>query len=44
MSGLRRVATHRDDLILEERQRTQALTQTAKLTDLSETTPAEPAE
>jgi DNA-directed RNA polymerase subunit beta' len=44
MSGLRRVATHRDDLILEERQRTQALSNTPKLTDASDTTPAEPAE
>ena len=35
MSGLRRVASHRDDLILEERQRTQSLSSTQQITDLS---------
>nr|WP_321444188.1 DNA-directed RNA polymerase subunit beta' [uncultured Cohaesibacter sp.] len=44
MSGLRRVATHRDDLILEEKQRAQSLTSTPQLTSSASDTPVEPAE
>jgi DNA-directed RNA polymerase subunit beta' len=37
MSGLRRVASHRDDLILEEKQKAQSLSTTPQITDLSGT-------
>ena len=41
MSGLRRVATHRDDLILEERQKAQSLANTPQLTSMPDVPPAE---